>query len=323
MFGYVRPQPLELRVREYRYYRGVYCGLCRAQGRCTGQCSRMTLSYDYVFVSLLRLALENGNPTDTDGAAVVRFERRRCLPHPLRPRLSLVGGAATDHVARCAALLNFYKLCDDRHDEKPFSRAGLRARLLYGPLRAQYRRAARADAALAEQLQEAMQRFSQAEQEKLGSADTPAAAFGEVVALLLSYGVQESDRATIARHVGRHVGKWLYFADALEDYGEDVRQGRYNPLRELYGTDTLQPQQKESVATAMAHELMQADDALALLDFDDERCGKDLRALLAHMLRVALPGVTRSLAQGTYAHERRGRSAAESVRQMDATLSDE
>ena len=72
MFGYVRVQLLELRVREYRYYRGVYCGLCRAQGRCTGQCSRMTLSYDYVFLSLLRMALQNGNPTKDAGSACLQ-----------------------------------------------------------------------------------------------------------------------------------------------------------------------------------------------------------------------------------------------------------
>ena len=52
MFGYIRPFYSELRIREYHYYRGVYCGLCRAQGRCTGQCSRMTLSYDFAFLAL-------------------------------------------------------------------------------------------------------------------------------------------------------------------------------------------------------------------------------------------------------------------------------
>ena len=148
MFGYVRVHVPELRVREYQYYRGVYCGLCRAQGRCTGQCSRMTLSYDYVFLSLLRMALQNGNSLpngnpSSDGKRTVRFERRRCLPHPFRRRLSLVPGEATDHVALCAAMLNYHKICDDRADERRFSRAGLRAFFLSMPLRHIYRRARR------------------------------------------------------------------------------------------------------------------------------------------------------------------------------------
>ena len=50
MFGYIRTDTPELRVRENEYYKAVYCGMCRAQGKCTGQCSRMTLSYDMVFL---------------------------------------------------------------------------------------------------------------------------------------------------------------------------------------------------------------------------------------------------------------------------------
>ena len=54
MFGYIRTDVPEMRVRENEYYRAVYCGLCRAQGKCTGQCSRFTLNYDIVFLALLR-----------------------------------------------------------------------------------------------------------------------------------------------------------------------------------------------------------------------------------------------------------------------------
>ena len=118
MFGYIRPFSSELRIREYQYYRGVYCGLCRAQGRCTGQCSRMTLSYDFAFLALVRLALQNGNPGAQQPDRAVSFERRRCLPHPLRRRQSLQPGEVTDYVATCAALLNYHKLLDDRADEK-------------------------------------------------------------------------------------------------------------------------------------------------------------------------------------------------------------
>ena len=298
MFGYVRVQTGELRVREYRYYRGVYCGLCRAQGRCTGQCSRMTLSYDYVFLSLLRMALQNGNPC-ADGSGTVRFERRRCLPHPLRRRLSLGAGEATDHVALCAAMLNYHKICDDRHDERILSRAGLRAFFLSLPLRGMYRRARRRAPELDAQLCEAMCAFSKVEKAGEASADAPAAAFGRVVSVLLSYGLDGSSK-TIAQHIGLHVGKWLYFADAVDDFAEDVQRDRYNPLRQLYGDAPLQEMQRAAIATAMGHELMLADDALALLDYDDSVCGIELRALLTHMLRVALPTVTRQLADGTY-----------------------
>lgn len=299
MFGYVRPQAPELKLREYQYYRGVYCGLCRAQGRCTGQCSRMTLSYDYVFLTLLRLALENGNPSADPSDRTVRFEARRCLPHPLRKRLSLRAGTVTRHIALCAAMLNFYKLCDDKQDEKPFSAAHLRATWLYLPLRHMYRRAAKQEPELAKSLKCAMEEFSRREEEEQTSADLPAAAFGEVTACLLSYGLAQRE-AKIARHVGMHMGKWLYFADAVDDFDEDVRKGRRNPLRGLYHGETLSPQEREAVATAMTAELMRVDDALSLLDIDADCCGSDLQPLLRHMLYIALPATTTALAAGNY-----------------------
>ena len=54
MLGYIRTSQGELRVREYEVYRALYCGLCKHMGKCTGQCSRMTLSYDFVFLAALR-----------------------------------------------------------------------------------------------------------------------------------------------------------------------------------------------------------------------------------------------------------------------------
>ena len=77
MFGYVRVSKGELKVKEYELYRGAYCGLCRSMGKCTGQCSRMALSYDFAFLVALRLAL-----TDTP----VEFRQRRCFAHPLTKR---------------------------------------------------------------------------------------------------------------------------------------------------------------------------------------------------------------------------------------------
>ena len=276
----------------------------------------MTLSYDYVFLSLLRLALENGNPAEDGTPSPVAFDRRRCLPHPIRRRLSLRAGRVSTHVARCAALLNYHKLCDDRKDERKWSRAYVKATLLYLPLRRMYRRAAAKDAALAAQLATAMNAFAQTEVQALPSADAPAAAFGEATAILLSYGLQ--GRAyTVARHLGTHIGKWLYFADAVDDFDEDVRRDRYNPLRLLYGDAPLTQEKRAAIATAMGHELMQADDALALLDYDDESCGRELRALLTHMLHLALPSVTRQLADGTYGKPSKNNDDQETVPATD------
>ncbi len=120
VFGYIGVHDAELRLRELDCYRGVYCGLCRAQGSCTGQCSRLTLSYDFAFMALVRTALAG----DT-----VQLELRRCPVHPLRRRPMARISDSLRLTALSASLLAWHKLQDDRRDEDRFSGKGLRAAL--------------------------------------------------------------------------------------------------------------------------------------------------------------------------------------------------
>ena len=61
MFGYVKPNIPELKVKDNELYKATYCGLCRAMGKCTGCASRFTLSYDFAFAAVLRLAVMQNN----------------------------------------------------------------------------------------------------------------------------------------------------------------------------------------------------------------------------------------------------------------------
>ena len=53
MFGYVRPNRDELKVRELRDYEALYCGLCHALGRRHGFFARFFLNYDFTFLAML------------------------------------------------------------------------------------------------------------------------------------------------------------------------------------------------------------------------------------------------------------------------------
>lgn len=117
MFGYVRVRRSELRVREYEYYQSIYCGLCRRMGQCTGQCSRLSLSYDLAYLALLRMAL-------TGEKTVIR--ERRCIAHPFHKRKMMEPGDALTYAARVSALLTYEKCRDDVADSRGFRR--LRAR---------------------------------------------------------------------------------------------------------------------------------------------------------------------------------------------------
>ena len=83
MFGYVRPQKSELRVREYEAYRAVYCSLCRQLGKSYGMFARMTLSYDCTFFALWLMALHK---------KCLGFREGRCVVNPLKKCGACIGG---------------------------------------------------------------------------------------------------------------------------------------------------------------------------------------------------------------------------------------
>ena len=129
MLGYVKPQTASLSVAQYRFYQSIYCGLCHTMGRRTCASSRLFLSYDFVFLALVRQAL--------CGKGVV-LEKRRCMAHPLRRRPAVRENEVLRYAACAAAVLREYKLRDDIADERGARR--LAARLLRALSRGAYRR---------------------------------------------------------------------------------------------------------------------------------------------------------------------------------------
>ena len=282
MYGYVRIHAPELKVREQEYYRAVYCGLCRTMGKCTGQCSRMTLSYDFTYFALVRMALTGEEP---------KIRARRCLAHPTRRRPMVEPNGELSLCAYMSAILAYHKVRDDLRDERGMKRTvATAASPFMGSLRrrAMKRGYTRTDLDVAE----AMEALCDLEATRPPSVDEPAELFGDLMALLLSHGL-EGNRATLARKIGRHVGRWVYILDAADDYAEDVRRGRYNPLACLYGGDNgeapppeLSEERREELRVALLCELSELECAFDLLEMTEN---PDLGGILHNILYLGMP----------------------------------
>ena len=276
MFGYVKVNNSELKVKENELYRGTYCGLCRALGRCTGQCSRMTLNYDFVFLTLVRIVLE-GRESE------VAFEQKRCLVHPFKKRNSMKSNAALDYSAYAAALLNFHKLSDDIADEKGIKRFA--ARLLRPMVKSSAKKARRKGfEELDGKIKKGLSALSELEKKKEASVDAPAELFGNILGDIMSFGL-EGGKARIAYSLGRSVGSWIYIADALDDMEGDAKNGRYNPILLLYGGREPSGEELDSISIALKNRLYEASDALDLMDFESE----SLKNILMNILFLGMP----------------------------------
>lgn len=265
MFGYVKPCKPELLVADYECYRAAYCGVCRALKSQTGPVSHAFLTYDSVFLALVRMVFL---PDEAFASRPVR-----CIAHPLRTRPALAENDALTYTARAFMCLAYHKLRDDLHDEPPARRVALSPLL---PVMASARRGAKLP-----QLDAVMERELSAirclEEEKNPSADLAAAHFGDLLAAVFSFGLDGS-AAVVTGEIGRHLGRFIYCADAAEDYEKDCRRGTYNPYVLAYGGAPLTKENRETIHTALLLEADGIGQAVELLPFGD-------RGTLARLIR--------------------------------------
>ena len=265
MFGYVREYAPELKVKDYALYKAAYCGLCKSMGKAAGTLSRAGLSYDMVFLALVRMALAHTPYAVLPG---------RCFVHPFKKRPMMASNDVLDYTARVSVLLTAAKLDDDIRDTR-----GLK-RLIFSAVRpiAAHAKKRAGLVNLYTLMREKLCELASCESSQTASVDIPAALFGELTAAVFAYGFDGAERA-IASAAGFHTGKWIYIADALDDFESDRKTGSYNPFVLLYG-DGIPEEAGALMKGALTQSLAEIEKALDLADFTDA----SLKALIYNVI---------------------------------------
>lgn len=254
MFGYIKPLVKELKVKEHTAYKAIYCGLCKSIGESVNCTARFALSYDFVFLALLRMALTGESPA---------FDTGRCMAHPVKKRPYAKDASALEYSAKASALLTYYKIEDDITDSRGVKKIKYKLALPHGR---RAKKKAKGLEPLEESIYAHLKALSELEAKREPSADAPAEIFGALLSDVGSYGL-EGSKGRIAAEVCHRVGKWIYFADALDDYSSDKKSGSYNPLILSYPDEPEKA--REHMLFAMSAERKRALDALALADIAD------------------------------------------------------
>lgn len=279
MFGYIRTDVPEMRVRENEYYRAVYCGLCRSQGKCTGQCSRFTLNYDMVFLALLRLAVKGER---------VQIKRGRCMAHPFKKRAYVAHCEPLAYCAYAAAILVHGKIADDLMDEKGFQ--NLKARLAKPFTSHMRKKALKKYSELDKRVSDGLRRLSEIEKQGLPSVDAPADVFGDILADILSFDLEGTDEK-IMRNIGRHIGRWIYIIDAADDLDDDIKKKRFNAFEKLYNGQ-IPDEERESIANSLKLELLAAEPAFDLIDYNELY---DIEAIVGNIMYLGMPNTAKKV----------------------------
>ncbi len=129
-----------------------------------------------------------------------------------------------------------------------------------------------------------LDKLTRLEEERCSSLDRTAELFGELLGEVFSYGLDQSKKV-LAYEIGFHTGKFIYAADAADDYQKDIKSGSYNPLAELFG-DSFGDEQKNSIKTALLCELKQLEAAVNLVDFSS--C-PDIGEIIYNIIYLGMP----------------------------------
>lgn len=236
MFGYVTAAPNLLNDTDKIRYRGWYCGLCKALGKCIGQKCRFLLTYDMAFLAMLLSSVYQMKESSADNS---------CIIHPFKKHTEL-RTQASDYAACMNVVLAYYKFKDDWQDDKDIV-ALTTTQVFRNNCKKINRNYPRQCNAIVKCLSE----LSELERNGEFNPDLPANCFGELMGEL--FVIDDSDElCDKLRLFGRTLGRFIYIMDAAVDLKNDLKRQRYNPLM------TVASDEIHEMLTVMGGDFMRA-----------------------------------------------------------------
>ena len=225
MFGYIQANLSMLTPEEQMRYRSAYCGLCHALGERHGFASRLSLTYDLTFLTLLLSSLYE--PVEGNGSG-------RCVVHPGKKHLYMLN-PCTEYAADMTVALAYYKCLDDWYDDQ-----NIPHRCYASMLKKRYGAVKKAWPEQCRGIEENLRDLSVIEKEKRADPDAASACFGRLMECIFLY--RKDHWEEHLRKLAFGLGQYIYLADAAVDLEQDKKRGNYNPLLSLStGAEDLRP----------------------------------------------------------------------------------
>ena len=226
MFGYVKPFKPHMRICEYETYSSVYCGLCRTLGKNYGLAARMTLSYDFAFLGLMALALNDSE------AEIVQ---RRCFANPFKKRPCMETTDGLDYTAAAASILIYHKIKDDIDDRRFLGK--LKPMLALKFTKKAYKKASEAYPELADYISKQIIRQERLEKNNCKSLDRAAEPFSNILGEIASGLSENKEEKRVLHRFGYLLGRFIYITDAFDAVEKDFKANGFNPL--IRGNKTI------------------------------------------------------------------------------------
>jgi len=249
LFGYIKIDKNELKVRDYSLFKSYYCGVCRALKKEYGFPSRYFLSYDVTFLAVFLDALSKKPPTHC---------QVRCMANPAVRRPAVEKNEAVLYAAAVNVLLVWFKLKDDLADNR-----SLKAAFLMLLMNGKKNKAKKRFPTLYNNIRDRLCELTALEKENCSQPDAVAAVFGKLMAEIFdAEQIEDGDTRRVGSHVGFLLGRLIYLLDAWADREADEKKHAYNPF--LLNGDIG----KEDVQLSLDYTLAELGNSLNLICFN-------------------------------------------------------
>lgn len=219
MYGYVTPDKSNMYMKDYAIYRAFYCGICKCTGKMYGQLMRMSTNYDITFISIL---LHNILEQD------IELRNEGCILNPIKKKSIVKKNDLLRQVVWLNTLLTDFKLNDDIKDNKSIIKWFMRIAITQ-----KVRRARKNMPKVYDLIQDSRLQQDKVEQDKTASIDKAAHPFAQLLKDIFKEMCKDKYTQDIGDMV-YHLGRFIYIADAIDDYDKDIRKRQYNPLVLMY-----------------------------------------------------------------------------------------
>jgi len=213
MYGYILPDIDKLQVRDFVFYRAIYCGICKSIGARLGTLARFVTGYDLTF-----LCIVVANYTSVE----FKFDKCRCIAS-IKKHTVVVDNGLIDKIADLSVILGYYKLLDDINDE-----SGHTNKIAKIMLEKAYKKAKSNSIELDQVVGKYIQNLNKLENANINGLDRVSDCFAtlsrEIAKLLCGKMDDNMERLCY------NIGKYIYLIDALDDVDSDYKKGEYNPF---------------------------------------------------------------------------------------------
>jgi len=217
LFGYVKIYKNELKVKEYDLFKAYYCGLCKTLKKEYGFASRMGLSYDLTFLSLI---LSSVFETDE------KVKPEVCVANPFKKKPIMNSNKFMEYAASANVILTYFKLRDDIKDNHR-----IKSILFYPFMIGAKRKARKKQPELFKNVKESMDRLSALEKNACPDIDALANEFANLTGCVFDADVITDEKTKrIMKHMGYLIGRYIYLLDACDDYESDKKSKSFNAL---------------------------------------------------------------------------------------------